>query len=48
MDENILTSSCPKTAPDVAYQLLEMLTSREIANEVRTVMGYEGLYSMNN
>lgn len=40
VDDNIITSSCPKTAPDVAFRLLEMLTSKEKAMEVRKVMGY--------
>lgn len=40
VDDNIITSSCPKTAPDVAFHLLEMLTSHEKAIEVKKVMGY--------
>lgn len=40
VDDNIITSSCPKTAPEVAYQLLEMLTSKEMADRVREAMGY--------
>ena len=40
VDDNIITSSCPKTAPDVAFHLLEMLTSQEKASEVKKVMGY--------
>lgn len=42
VDDNIITSSCPKTAPDVAFQLfkLEMLISREIATNVKAAMGY--------
>lgn len=40
VDDNIITSSCPKTAPDVAFRLLEMLTSQEKAFEVKKVMGY--------
>lgn len=40
VDDNIITSSCPKTAPDVAFQLLEMLTSPEKSSEVKTAMGY--------
>lgn len=40
--DNIITSSCPKTAPDVAFQLLEleMLTLGEIATNVIAAMGY--------
>lgn len=40
VDDNIITSSCPKTAADVAFKLLEMLTSKEKAIEVREAMGY--------
>lgn len=40
VDDNIITSSCPKTAPDVAFHLLEMLTSQEKTKEVRKAMGY--------
>lgn len=29
VDDNIITSSCPKTAPEVAFQLLKMLTSEK-------------------
>lgn len=40
LDDNIITSSCPKTAVDVAFQLLEILTSHEKANKVKEAMGY--------
>lgn len=40
VDDNIITSSCPRTAPDVAFKLLEMLTSKEKALEVKEVMGF--------
>lgn len=40
VDDNIITSSCPKTAPEVAFQLLEMLTTKEKAIQVREAMGY--------
>lgn len=40
VNDNIITSSCPKTAPDVAFQLLEMLTSQEKALIVKKAMGY--------
>lgn len=40
VDDNIITSSCPKTAPDVAFQLLQMLSSTEKALEVKEAMGY--------
>lgn len=39
-DDNIITSSCPRTAPDVAFLLLELLTSKEKALDVKTAMGY--------
>jgi len=29
VDNNIITSYCPETAPNVAFKLLEMLTSTE-------------------
>lgn len=41
VDDNIITSYCPQTAPGVAFQLLEMLTSRELSLKVKTAMGYE-------
>lgn len=40
VDDHIITSSCPKTAVDVAFILLEMLTSKAKANEVKMAMGY--------
>lgn len=40
VDDNIITSSCPKTAPDVAFELLKMLTSEEKALKVKEAMGY--------
>ena len=40
VDDNIITSSCPKTAPDVAFKLLEMLTTKEKAIQIKAVMGY--------
>lgn len=39
-EDHIITSSCPRTAPDVAFRLLEMLTSAEKALEVKKAMGY--------
>ncbi len=41
VDKNIITSYCPKTAPGVAFLLLEMLTSKELSNTVQKAMGYE-------
>ena len=40
VDDYIITSSCPKTAPDVAFRLLEMLLSEEIALQVKKDMGF--------
>lgn len=41
IDDNIITSWNPSTAMDVAFTLLEMLTSRENANYIRKIMGFE-------
>lgn len=38
--ERIITSWCPATAPEVAFQLLEALTDSEAAGRVRTWMGF--------
>lgn len=40
VDKNIITSYCPETASGVAFKLLEMLTSKEQMNIVKTAMGY--------
>lgn len=40
VDENIITSSCPATALDVAFILLEMLTSKENCEKVKKWMGF--------
>ena len=40
VDKNIITSSCPQTAPDVAFKLLEILTSEEKMMMVKKDMGY--------
>lgn len=40
VDKNIITSYCPQTAPDVAFKLLEMLTSKEKVNLVKEAMGF--------
>ena len=40
VDENIITSYCPQTAPEVAFKLLEMLIGIENTNKVRRAMGY--------
>lgn len=39
-DGNLITSWCPQTAPEVAFRLLEMLSSQEQAEKVKYRMGY--------
>jgi protein deglycase len=39
-DQNIITSYCPQTAPYVAFKLLEVLTSKEFMETVKTAMGF--------
>lgn len=39
-DDNIITSSCPATALDVAFLLLEKLTSKENVLKVKEGMGF--------
>ena len=41
VDENIITSWNPSTAMDVAFLLLEHLTSKENTDNVRRLMGFE-------
>ena len=40
IDDNIITSSCPRTAAEVAFELLKMLTTEEKMLQVRNAMGY--------
>lgn len=40
LDGNIITSWCPSTAVGVALELLEQLTNKEEATEIRNLMGY--------
>lgn len=40
IDDNIITSWNPSTAIFVAYQLLEMLTSKQNAEDIRALMGF--------
>lgn len=40
IDKNIITSYNPSTAFDVAFNLLEMLTSKENCNKVKKLMGF--------
>ena len=41
IDKNIITSYCPQTAPEVAFQLLERLTSKEQMEAVKKAMGFK-------
>jgi 4-methyl-5(b-hydroxyethyl)-thiazole monophosphate biosynthesis len=40
VDNNIITSYCPETAPGVAFKLLEQLTSTEQMKIVKRAMGF--------
>jgi len=40
IDQNIITSYCPETAPNVAFKLLEILVGREKTNPVKKAMGF--------
>jgi 4-methyl-5(b-hydroxyethyl)-thiazole monophosphate biosynthesis len=40
VDENIITSYCPQTAPGVAFELLKMLTTKELSDTVMIAMGF--------
>ncbi len=40
VDKNVITSYCPQTAPDVAFKLLEMLTSTDQMQIVKAAMGF--------
>ena len=39
-DDNIITSYCPETAPDVAFELLKKLCGNEKMMTVKEAMGY--------
>lgn len=39
--DNIITSYCPQTAPEVAFTLLEELIGAEKMHNVKTAMGFE-------
>jgi 4-methyl-5(b-hydroxyethyl)-thiazole monophosphate biosynthesis len=41
VDGNIITSRCPETASAVAFKLLELLTSSETMQIVKSAMGFE-------
>jgi protein deglycase len=40
VDDNIITSYCPETAPAVAFELLKMLTSEEDMEVIKKAMGF--------
>ena len=40
VDDNIITSYCPETAPKVAFELLKMLTSEEEMAVIKKAMGF--------
>ncbi|MEK9620482.1 MAG: DJ-1/PfpI family protein, partial [Flavobacteriales bacterium] len=40
IDDNLITSNGPSTAVEVAFKLLERLTSKENTLQVRKLMGY--------
>jgi protein deglycase len=40
VDGNIITSYCPETAPNVAFELLKMLTSEEEMTIIKKAMGF--------
>lgn len=42
IDGNIITSYNPSTAFDVAFTLLELLTSKENADDIKELMGFTG------
>lgn len=41
VDENIITSYCPETAPQVAFELLRKLTDTKKMETVKSAMGYQ-------
>ena len=40
IDDNIITSYCPETAPNVAFELLKMLTSEKDMLVIKKAMGF--------
>ena len=40
VDGNIITSWCPETAPNVAFELLKMLTSEQEMEVIKKAMGF--------
>ena len=47
-DGNIITSSSPETAVEVAFQLLEMITTRHNAERIRHLMGFPSICQLYN
>jgi len=45
IDDNIITSWDPSTAINVAFLLLENLTSKENADHIKDIMGFENFHS---
>ncbi len=41
ISDNIITSYCPQTAPEVAFVLLEKHIGRKAMHEVKASMGFE-------
>jgi 4-methyl-5(b-hydroxyethyl)-thiazole monophosphate biosynthesis len=41
IDDNIITSWNPSTATDVAFMLLENLTTKNNADKIRQLMGFD-------
>lgn len=40
IDENVMTSFCPETAPDVAFQLLRWMVGDDKTEVIKYAMGY--------
>ena len=40
IDENVMTSFCPETAPDVAFQLLRWMVGDDKTKVIKYAMGY--------
>ena len=40
-DNNVITSFCPETGPDVAFKLLELLKGKEFVGIIAEAMGYK-------
>jgi 4-methyl-5(b-hydroxyethyl)-thiazole monophosphate biosynthesis len=40
VDDNVVTSFCPETAPDVTFQLLRWMVGDEQTEVIKHAMGY--------